>query len=266
MASVKNIVKVMNFHSLIRVDKAKREASKYFDVEKELKKLLYKIVNNRNLKIDKKVNVANEEGITLNIYIGNDLGFCGNFNSQLQSAIANDKGSYKIIIGKKISRIIDDTVLINIRKDEFYNEYSKIEKTINELIINHKIKDVNVIFNYYHSISEITFEKIQVFPVVINDLDEEMKNENYESDFVIEMNVDEIITSIIVLYICYQVKVYECNSLASENVMRERVTRESIKKIEEKEEEQLKINRKLINQEKFKKQINNQKIITEEVG
>ena len=34
MTSVKNIVKVMNFHSLIRVDNAKRDALKYFDFEK----------------------------------------------------------------------------------------------------------------------------------------------------------------------------------------------------------------------------------------
>ena len=44
MTSVRNIVKVMNFHSLIRVDKAKREANKYFSVEKELTDLLYSIV------------------------------------------------------------------------------------------------------------------------------------------------------------------------------------------------------------------------------
>lgn len=265
MTSVKNIVKVMNFHSLIRVDKAKREANKYFDVEKELKKLLYKIVNNRNLKIDKKVNVTNEEGIVLNIYIGNDLGFCGNFNSQLQKAISNDKDAYKIVIGKKISHVKDDKILLKIKKDDFYAEYPKIEKMINEYIFNKKIKEINVVINYYHSISEITFEHIPVFPVVISDVEEDMKDENYDSDFVIEMNVDEVITSIIVLYISYQIKIYECNSLASENVMRERVTRESIKKIEEAEEEKQKMHRKLTNQEKFKKQINNQKMLTEEV-
>ena len=36
MSSVKNIVKVMNFHSLIRVDKAKKKAAKFNEVEKEL--------------------------------------------------------------------------------------------------------------------------------------------------------------------------------------------------------------------------------------
>ena len=39
MANIKNIVQVMNFHSLIRVDKAKREANKYFGVEDEINRL-----------------------------------------------------------------------------------------------------------------------------------------------------------------------------------------------------------------------------------
>ena len=59
MASVENIVKVMNFHSLIRVDKAKREAAKYFNVGDELAKILYQIMNNRNLTLDKKILLEN---------------------------------------------------------------------------------------------------------------------------------------------------------------------------------------------------------------
>ena len=101
MSSVKNIVKVMNFHSLIRVDKAKKKAAKFNEVEKELIKTLASLVYNNNLRLDKKLLNANPKGEVLNIYIGNDLGFCGNFNNQIQSAIRNDKDSYKIVIGKK---------------------------------------------------------------------------------------------------------------------------------------------------------------------
>ena len=67
MTSIKNIVKVMNFHSLIRVDKAKKEASKYFEFEKDITKVLYTVVNNRNLKLDKKLMIENPNGITINI-------------------------------------------------------------------------------------------------------------------------------------------------------------------------------------------------------
>ena len=261
MTSVKNIVKVMNFHSLIRVDKAKRDAAKYFDFEHELKQTIYKIMNNRNLKIDKKVNVENEKGTTINVYIGNDLGFCGNFNSQLHNAIVNDKDSYKIVIGKKLFNIEDEKILFKIEKDEFYKFYPDIEKMVSELISTKSVKEINVIFNYYHSITEITFEKKKIFPVNIDDIKTDINEEDYTADFVIEMDVNKLITSLLVLYICYYIKIYEFNSLASENVMRERVTRESISKIEEKEEEELKENRKLKKQESFKKQIDSLKRI-----
>ena len=44
MANIRNIVKVMNFHSLVRVDKAKKNTEKYFIVENELKDFIYKII------------------------------------------------------------------------------------------------------------------------------------------------------------------------------------------------------------------------------
>ena len=101
-SSVKNIVKVMNFHSLIRVDKAKRQAAKDRIVEKELRRTLASLINNVNLKMDDKMLKENPNGDILNIYIGNDYGFCGNFNHQLQAAILGDKQSKKILVGPEI--------------------------------------------------------------------------------------------------------------------------------------------------------------------
>ena len=43
--SVKNVVKVMNFHSLLKVDKSRRKASMYFDTEIELFKIIKKILD-----------------------------------------------------------------------------------------------------------------------------------------------------------------------------------------------------------------------------
>jgi len=57
--SVKNVVKVMNFHSLLRVDKSRRLAEQYFDTERELTKMINGIVYNRNLVLDKKTLVPN---------------------------------------------------------------------------------------------------------------------------------------------------------------------------------------------------------------
>ena len=247
MASVENIVKVMNFHSLIRVDKAKREADKFLNVEDELNKILYQIVNNQNLKLDKKILLENPKGIVLNIYIGNDLGFCGNFNHQLQKAIQEDKEALKIVIGKKLFHLEDENIILKIEKDNFQNEYEKIDEII------------NVVYNHYYNVNEIIFERKKLFPVEITT--DNIEDINLNIDYVIETDVNHLITSVLALCICYQIRIFESNSLASENIMREKITSESIKKIEEIEEEQEKEERKRKKQEEFKKDINNHKNI-----
>ena len=255
MANIKNIVKVMNFHSLIRVENAKKQAKKYFEFEKELTNILYNVVNNRNLKLDKKIMIQNNDGLIINIYIGNDLGFCGSFNSQIYSSVKKDDNSTKIIIGKKIfSAIADDSnVLFKCEKEEFQENVEKIEKIIKDYIINKKVKEINIIYNRYDSVSSITYDVKKVFP--ISELNDNKYSNDYKTDYLIETDVDEILSSLIVLYICNNIKILGSNSYASENVMREKITRESIKKIEEIEEEKL-ITKKIENQEKeFKRQI-----------
>ena len=88
--SVRNVVKVMNFHALHRVNNARRKIEKAYEYEIELRELISSLVNNR---------VVIQEGISLkmptdkkelNIYIGSDLGFCASFNSDIISFIKND--------------------------------------------------------------------------------------------------------------------------------------------------------------------------------
>ena len=50
---IKNVVKVMNFHSLLRVDASKREAESYRNVGEEVTKIIKTIVYNKNLVLDK---------------------------------------------------------------------------------------------------------------------------------------------------------------------------------------------------------------------
>ena len=182
MANIKNIVKVMNFHSLVRVDKAKKEAKKFFGVEDELCRMLYQITNNKNLKLDKKIFLENNQGIVLNIYIGNDLGFCGDFNFQLQRAVKQDLDSYKIIIGKKIFKKDDDEkVLLQIEKKEFLNEYYKIDNIISKYIYENKIKEINVFYNHYYNVNDIRLETRRLFALDIGTFEDV----NLNSDFVI---------------------------------------------------------------------------------
>ena len=98
---IKSVVKVMNFHSLLKVDKARKTAEKYFEYEEGLTDFADNIMNNRNLILDKKVLKLNTKEKPLNIYIGNDLGFCGNFNTNVNKSAKEDLNSEKIIIGKK---------------------------------------------------------------------------------------------------------------------------------------------------------------------
>ena len=53
--SVRNIVRVMNFHALIRVDNAKKQAMKYQRMQEKLMEMMSAITNNRNFRLDKKI-------------------------------------------------------------------------------------------------------------------------------------------------------------------------------------------------------------------
>ena len=149
---IKNVVKVMNFQALLRMDKALKEADKYRDVGKEITDILSRIMYNKNLILDKKILVPDIEKPKLNIYIANDYGFCGNFNSSISRQIKKDKDCYKIIIGKKIN-YNDDLVLLKIDKEDFIKRFIEIEKCINDAPDNEKRSEINV---YSHHFSSFT--------------------------------------------------------------------------------------------------------------
>ena len=46
---VKSVVKIMNFHSLLRVNSARKKAERLNEYEKELYNMIDTIINNRNL-------------------------------------------------------------------------------------------------------------------------------------------------------------------------------------------------------------------------
>ena len=129
MSKIKNVVKVMNFQSLLTMNKALEEADKYRDVGKEITEILRRIMYNKNLILDKNIILPDSSKPKLNIYIANDYGFCGNFNSEVSRQIKKDVNEYKIIIGKKIV-YNDDKVLLKINKDDFMERFMEIEKCI----------------------------------------------------------------------------------------------------------------------------------------
>lgn len=231
MAKIKNVVKVMNFQALLRMDKALKQGDKYRDVGKEITDILSKIMYNRNLILDKKILEPDPEKPELNIYIANDYGFCGNFNSEVARRIRKDKDAHKIIIGKKIVYSGDD-VLLKINKDDFFKRFSEIEECVENAIRSMDYSKINVFYNHYYSLSSFEFLKIQLFPV-------EFKGEYYEGeDFVTETDMNGLLSSLISFYICYELKMCECISYAAENVLRSQITSSALEKLEEKEQEQ----------------------------
>jgi len=230
MAKIKNVVKVMNFQSLLRMDKALRQADKYKNVGKEITDILGKILYNRNLILDKNILTPDENLPELNIYIANDYGFCGNFNSEVSKRIKSDKTATKIIIGKKIV-FNDDTVILKIGKDEFVDRFGEIQEIVEGAIRSMNYSRINVFYNHYYSLTSFEFLKIQLFPV-------EFKGEYYEGeDFVAETNLNGILSSLMTFYICYELKMCESISYAAENVLRTQITSSALDKLEEKEEE-----------------------------
>lgn len=249
MANIKNVVKVMNFHSLLRVDKAKRKADNYKALEEEILSFMNKVLNNKNLNLDKRLITSKPDGKIVNFYIGNDLGFCGNFNSSVKHVAEEDKGVIKIVVGEKIFMNKDD-VALNIAKEDFYNDFKKIEDIIKPLLINRRIKEINAIFNRYYNVNNIKLEKKKLFPLEFDD------SKNTE-DFVIETDASSMFEDLLLLYIECELQIIESNSWAAENIMRQNLTSESLKKIDEIEEEKQKQVRKEKKYQAFKKQMAN---------
>ena len=228
---IKNVVKVMNFQSLLRMDKALKEAEKYRNVGDEVTEILRRIMYNKNLILDKKIITPDPNKPQLNIYVANDYGFCGNFNAEISRSIKKDKDDYKIIIGKKII-YKDDKTLLKIDKDEFNQRFGEIERTIESTLDNMDCSAINVYYNHYNSLTSFKFVKLQLFPV-------EFKGEYYEGeDFVIETNITNFINSLMSFYICYQLRMCESISFAAENVLRSQITSSALDKIKEREENQ----------------------------
>ena len=227
---IKNVVKVMNFQALVRMNKSLKEADKYRNVGREITDILSRIMYNKNLILDKKIFTPDENKPELNIYIANDYGFCGNFNAEDSKRLRQDVDAYKIIIGKKIV-YNDDKVLLRINKEDFFKRFREIEECVENALNSMEYSKINVYYNHYYSLTSFEFLKIQLFPV-------EFRGEYYDGeDFVAETDINGIISSLMAFYICYQLKICESISYAAENVLRSQITSSALDKLKEREEE-----------------------------
>ncbi len=231
MGSIKNVVKVMNFHSLLRVDKARKKAEHYLSVGNEITKILSEILYNKNIVLDKNALIPDPDKPILDIYIANDYGYCGDFNSSVRREILKNPANDKIIIGKKIVYKDANTVM-KIEKDSFEKRFIEIQHFIEKSLLDMNYREINIYYNHYYSSTTFAFKKIKAFPI-------EFDGEYYEgTDFVAETNLQKMLKSLVSFYICYQLKMCECISEAAENLNRNQITRSALDRIEEQEEEE----------------------------
>lgn len=230
--NVKNVVKVMNFHSLLRVDRARKTAEKYFMVETELRKMIASITNNRNYILDKNILKPKSNAPILNIYIGSDLGFCAGYNYVVNYKSKTDDAD-KIVIGKKLSKNMSN-IKISMTKDEYLQNH----KPLNEFVFNSIKKDVyseiNIIYNHYINVSNIEIVSKRLFPFAFDSEEFQME---YKEDFICESELDDLLSNMIAAYVDFETQIVVSNSYASENIMRQNATNDSLKKIDEIEEE-----------------------------
>ena len=231
--NVKNVVKVMNFHSLLRVDRSRKAAKVYAYLGDTVSEMIDNIVNNRNIMLDYKFFRVNPNMPSLNIYIGGDMGFCGNLNSIVNRKVLEDEEAYKIIIGRKIRTPKgDERVLLTMTREQFSEDNNAVLEILEDAFLNKKFSKINLIYNHYYNSSELEFVSKQLFP-----MPKHLHSDNdYQEDFAYEGDIETILTQLVLLYLKYELEIAFEVSSAALNITRQNSTTESLKKIDEREE------------------------------
>lgn len=252
--SLKNVVKVMNFHSLLRVDRSRRTAKKYSQMEQMVLEMLDNILNNRNVILDVKALRMDPDMPELQILLGSDLGFCGNLNNLVRRWRQEaETDSQTVIIGRKLNSLRDDNTLIYQTREEFTQNHDELLALLSGGLRHKAFSSIRLIYNHYHNSSEVEFVSKVIFPMPKGILG----NEEYTEDFVCEGDMQELLLDLTELYLQYEVEIAAQVSLAAENITRQNITTESLKKIDEREEEELQRARRELKDKEFAKVLDN---------
>jgi F0F1-type ATP synthase gamma subunit len=245
---IKTIVKVMNFHALLHIDAARRASERYIRMESEVSKIIDLVINNRNFLLDKHTLKVDESMPPLNIYIGSDYAFCGSMNALVNGAMREDEEGDKLIIGKKLRRP-ESGVLLAINRDDLEEEYWKIEEILEKSVRELRHSEIYIVYNHYYYSGRIGLRRKKIYPIVLAAEAENL----YTEDFSLEGDVNDLLVSLSSAYLSYELKIASTNSFAAENIMRHNATTESLKKIDERMEENKRLENKLKNRASFAK-------------
>ena len=247
--NVKAVVKVMNFHALLRVDASRKRAEKLLDMEEELEAMMRIVLGNRNLRLDKRVKLPDPSLPRLRIYLGSDFGFCGGVNATVSAALKRDAESEKIVVGKKLRHGAE--VSLYLTQEQYEQDFDSVKQYLERAVKKRPWSAVELVYNHYYNMTSIKQVERRIYPM------EQPPEEESEpgADFIIEGDVEEMISDMTVSYLVYELKIAAASAYAAENILRQNATSESLKKLDEREEEETRRARKLKNAASFQKTI-----------
>ena len=234
--NVKSVVKVMNFHALLRVESSRRKAELYGTMESELASMMRIIMNNRNLRLDKLVKLPDKNLPKLKIYIGSDLGFCGSINSSVNSILTNGEKCDRVVIGKRLRKTDEDAIYMT--RDDADEDLSELREIFRKALEAKTWSSVELVYNHYYNISSIKRVEKTIYPLSPGS---GSAQSDEKADFIIEGDPSTIFSEMMLLYMIYEFKIAMTGAYASENVLRQNATTESLKKLDEREEEEKRV-------------------------
>ncbi len=255
--NVKAVVKVMNFHALLRVEASGKQAMMYSAMEEELSDMMRIIQSNRNLRLDKCIKLPDPNLPVLRIYLGSDLGFCGGVNTYVSGVIHNDIDKDKIIIGKKLRHPREVSLFLT--REELEENFSMIREYLEKAVRQRCWSAVEIVYNHYYNVTSVKQEIKCIYPLPEQSIEQQdmrqAKMANEWDDFEISGDAQRLLEDMTISCMAYEVRIAAASSYAAENIMRQNATTESLKKLDEIEAEESRTIRKEKNQNAFRKTI-----------
>ncbi len=167
---------------------------------------------------------SNKNGEKLYIVLTSDTGMCAGYNANvilyLKKQLQDNIGSEKVIVvGRKGISIIKkygiDSFLefVNIPDIPTSNEVNKIYNTMLSLYVKGDVSEVNIVYTEFITPSkqELKCEKILPF---------EKEREEYSCNYILEPNIEEVLSDVVAMYLKNKIKRYILSSKASEQSAR----------------------------------------------
>ena len=164
------------------------------------------------------------------------------------NAESDGVGADAVVVGKKIRRIKNQICFLE--RESLDENWDLIRDILRKAVVEQKYSRIYLIYNHYHNMSSIECVKKLIFPIEMADTEQSEKG-----DFITMGDATEVLQSMVITYLEFETGMAAVSSYASENISRRNATTDSLKKIDEMEEEEMWDLRKERSQKAFKKVI-----------